>query len=160
MSPPRRPGLAKTREQPLLVRRSLELWQSSDYRWRELFEAADVMSEGATRSEREGAYYYGTTSVLLPTTTAGGALRPSEVEHILGAARLNPHARVRAIRIAYREALVRAAAPLGRLQAELVIRSDPRGVCFDVDVVARVFLDEKTAPAPPARTPRRTGTAR
>ena len=29
----------------------MELWQASDYRWRELFEGADVMSEGATRDE-------------------------------------------------------------------------------------------------------------
>ena len=30
------------------------------------FQAADVMSEGATRSEPDGATYYGSTSVLLP----------------------------------------------------------------------------------------------
>jgi hypothetical protein len=62
---PKSPGLRKARGVPLVERRTLELYRSSDYRWRELFECADVMSEGATRTEPDGATYYGSTSVLL-----------------------------------------------------------------------------------------------
>ena len=50
----RGPGLKKAHALPLLSTRKVELWQSSDYRWRELFEGADVMSEGATRGEPDG----------------------------------------------------------------------------------------------------------
>ena len=68
------PGPAKARALVIGARRTLELWQSTDYRLRELFEAADVMSEGATRSEPDGATYYGSTSVLLPQVRSGAPI--------------------------------------------------------------------------------------
>jgi hypothetical protein len=53
----------------------------------------------------------------------------------------DPHARLRAVRIACLEAQVRSTAPIGRVRAELAVRSDVRGVRVDVDVEARVFSD-------------------
>ncbi len=53
----RGPGPVKSGALKLGTSRKLELWQSADYRLRELFEAADVMSEGRTRSEPDGATY-------------------------------------------------------------------------------------------------------
>jgi len=133
------PGLAKAGAHPLLLRRHLETWRSSDYRWRELFERADVMSEGAVRNESDGRTYYGTTSVLLPYASNGG-LVPDELGWVVG--RLvsrDVHARVRAIRIACREAQVRSASPIGRVRAEFVVRPDPRGIRVDIEVEARVI---------------------
>ena len=125
------------------TRRTLELWQSADYRLRELFEAADVMSEGATRSEPDGATYYGSTSVLLPFVSHGGAVPKERAREIAGLIASDPHARIRAIRIACLEAQVRSGAPIGRVRAELFVRRDARGIRVDVDVEARVFKNSE-----------------
>jgi hypothetical protein len=131
--------LKKTLAEPLVSRKSLPLVKSSDYRLRELFERADVMSEGKTRDEPDGATYYGSTSVLLPFVSRGGAVPDEEAADLVALVKCDPHARVRAIRIACLEAQVRARAPIGRVRAELAVRRDRRGVCIDVEVEARVF---------------------
>ncbi|MET0792411.1 MAG: hypothetical protein ABW061_12900 [Polyangiaceae bacterium] len=135
----RGPGPAKTKALSIGTSRTLELWQSADYRLRELFEAADVMSEGATRSEPDGATYYGSTSVLLPFVSHGGAVPKERATQIARLIASDPHARIRAIRIACLEAQVRSGAPIGRVRAELFVRRDARGIRVDVDVEARVF---------------------
>ncbi len=134
-----RPGLSKARAEPLLSRRAMPLVKSSDYRWRELFERADVMSEGKTRSDADGAMYYGSTSVLLPFASRGGGVPDEHADEVLALLSADPHARVRAIRIACLEAQVRARAPLGRVRAELTARRDRRGLCIVIEVEARVF---------------------
>ncbi|HEY5374261.1 MAG TPA: hypothetical protein VIK01_11280 [Polyangiaceae bacterium] len=145
------PGPAKARALTIGARRTLELWQSADYRLRELFEAADVMSEGATRSEPDGATYYGSTSVLLPFVSHGGAVPKERAADIARLIANDPHARLRAIRIACLEAQVRSGAPIGRVRAELFVRRDTRGIRVDVDVEARVFKNSER----PQRAPRK-----
>ena len=148
----RGPGPAKTKALAIGTSRTLELWQSADYRLREMFEAADVMSEGATRSEPDGATYYGSTSVLLHFTSHGGAVpkeRAREIAQLIGN---DPHARIRAIRIACLEAQIRSGAPIGRVRAELFVRRDARGIRVDVDVEARVFKNQER---PRPRAPRK-----
>lgn len=147
----RGPGLAKTLGAPLLRSRKLELWQSSDYRWRQLFESADVMSEGATREEPDGPVYYGTTSVLLPTVSEGGSLPDAQLAEAVQLLRGDPHARVRAVRIACLEAQLRANGPLGRVSAELYVRTDRRGVRVDVDVEASVHVQHSARTIHPQR---------
>jgi hypothetical protein len=144
---PKGPGLRKARGAPLLDRRTVELWRSSDYRWRELFECADVMSEGATRAEPDGSTYYGSTSVLLPFASKGGAVPDEQGNEVARLIASDPHARLRAVRIACLEAQVRSSGPIGRVRAELAVRSDVRGVRVDVDVEARVFSDAVPRPA-------------
>jgi hypothetical protein len=134
-----RPGVRKAGALSLVRRKSVSLLSSSDYRWRELFEAADVMSEGATRDEPDGPVYYGSTSVLLPRVSRGGLVPDAELEFLRHAVALDPHARVRAVRIACLEAQLRAPGALGRVRAEFVVRDDPRGIRIDVDVEARVY---------------------
>jgi hypothetical protein len=146
---PKSPGLRKARGAPLVERRTLELYRSSDYRWRELFECADVMSEGATRDEPDGATYYGSTSVLLPFASRGGGVPDELGADIAELIASDPHARLRAVRIACLEAQVRSNARIGRVRAELRVRADGHGVCIDVDVEARVFAE--LAPRPPRR---------
>jgi hypothetical protein len=140
----RGPGLVKVRGLPLLRRRYVELWQAADYRWRELFESADVMSEGATRDEPNGPVYYGSTSVLLALSRRGMKLSSAELEHLQHIIAGDPHARLRAVRIACLEAQLRSGGPIGRVRAELFVRPDPRGVRLDIEVEARVF-DERSA---------------
>lgn len=140
-----RPGLKKTQAEPLISRRALPLVKSSDYRLRELFEHADVMSEGKTRDEPDGATYYGSTSVLLLFASRGGSVPDDQAAELVALVKCDPHARTRAIRIACLEAQVRARAPIGRVRAELGVRRDRRGVCIDVEVEARVF--DQVSPA-------------
>lgn len=132
MSP--RPGVAKVRTPPLLVRRRMELAAPLDGRMRELVEAADVVSEGEEREERGGRVYYGTTSVLL--TRAG--LGEEDLEEMAQVLRLDPHTRLRVVRTATREALSRASARLGAVKAEVAVHATREGVLFTVDVAARV----------------------
>ena len=143
----RGPGLSKTRALGLLERRTLTLLRSSDYRWRELFERADVMSEGACRDEPDGTTYYGSTSVLLPFASKGGAVPDELGSEVAALIASDPHARVRAVRIACLEAQVRSRGPLGRVRAELFVRSTTRGIKVDVEVEAAVLPEA----APKAR---------
>jgi len=137
----RGPGLVKARGQRLIERRSVEFFRSTDYRWRELFESADVISEGATRSETDGSVYYGSTSILLLLRSRGGSIDDDQVGEVTRVLGSDPHARVRAVRIACLEAQLRSGGPIGRVRAELFVRQDPSGVRVDVDVEARVFED-------------------
>lgn len=136
-----RPGIAKTRRMPLVGRRNSSMIRSTDYRWRQLFETADVLSEGAIRKEAEGAVYYGSTSVLLPDRSHGGNFDDAERDELLRLLQVDPHARLRAIRIACLEAELRARRTIGAVRAELVVREDARGVRIDVDVESQVFSD-------------------
>jgi hypothetical protein len=131
-----RPGPRKASPAPLLHKRHVELWASSDYRIRQMFEAADVMSEGALRPEANGAVYYGTTSIVLWVVSKGGQIPDETLVECSRLLRLDPHARLRAVRVAWREAAVRAAVPLGQLRAELAFSTTPFGVKIDVDVEA------------------------
>lgn len=123
------PGIAKIRRVPLVRTAVRELAASLDGRWRELLEAADIVSEGAVRVERGGPRYYGTTSLVIE---APG-------EDVAKIAASDPHLRVRAVRIAVREAGTRAAGSLARVRVELSFRrSGVGGVCVVADVVADV----------------------
>jgi hypothetical protein len=137
-----RPGLAKTQREGLFLRRKIDLVKASDYRFRELFENADVMSEGKTRDEAEGATYYGSTSILLPFRSRGGGVPDEQADELIALLRSDPHARLRATRVACLEAQVRAHAPIGRVRAELFVRKDRKGVRVDVEVEARVFPEQ------------------
>jgi hypothetical protein len=117
------------------------MYRSTDYRWRELFESADVISEGATRDEAEGSVYYGSTSIVLLLRSRGGSVDDDQFDDVKRLVGNDPHARVRAVRIACLEAQLRAGGPIGRVRAELFVRKAPEGVRLDVEVEASVFDD-------------------
>jgi hypothetical protein len=98
-------------------------------RWQELFESADAVSEGSVREEPGGRIWYGTTSLILPTAAHEAAL-------FAAVAARNVHVRLRAVRVARREACLRAPGRLGRLSCETQVRADPQGVRIDVDLQA------------------------
>src|SRR4051794_21026621 len=60
-----RPGVTKVRRHPLLIRRQIHLVATAAGPLRELFDAADVVSEGKTTDDKGRLTYYGTTSLLL-----------------------------------------------------------------------------------------------
>jgi hypothetical protein len=109
------------------------LVRSSDPRWRELLKLADSVSEGRERAENGSTVWYGTTSLIL--------LLPElpESERAAVAAR-DPHLRLRATRIAHREAASRAPGILGLSRCEITAKVDPRGVRIDVDVQAPLIV--------------------
>ena len=126
-----RPGLAKSRGLPLVVARSPSLVRGADPRWRELFEHADTVSEGSVREEKAGRVWYGSTSLILRIDVAEAC--GAEPAFLAALARRDVHVRLRAVRIAHREACARSPCRLGRFTCEIRVESDTRGVRIDVD---------------------------
>jgi hypothetical protein len=125
----RGPGLAKVRRLPVLLSRETVLVRACSPRWNDLFEKADIVTEGGARQEPSGRVWYGTTSMILPTDGADAAL-------LAAVAARDVHARLHAIRVARREACLRAPGRLGRLGCEVQVKSEARGVRIDVDMQA------------------------
>jgi hypothetical protein len=136
------PGLAKTRAAPLYRARTVKLVAGSDARWQALFESADVVSEGAPRGEDPHREYYGCTDILLPIL----AERPGDdAEKLADLVARDPHVRVRALRMARREAAQRATGPLDRMWSEISVTCSDRGISVHVEVQAPVFPDRRSA---------------
>jgi len=112
------------------------------------------MSEGATRFEPDGEMYYGSTSILLPFSSRGGLVPDDQGEQVVRLLSRDPHARLRATRIARLEAQVRSAAPIGRVRAELGVKSVAQGIQVGVEVEARVYKDLGENAPPNAAPPR------
>ncbi|WP_437961009.1 hypothetical protein WME76_16180 [Sorangium sp. So ce119] len=133
------PGLAKVQSPPLFHRRRVELVTCSTGRLHALFDRADVLSEGGTRNEEGALVYYGSTSLLV-ALPADAPLDPA-LDRALA---LDPHLRLRALRVAQREATARAGGPLGPMQAEircgLARRAATTSIALTVDVTARVLI--------------------
>ena len=104
---PARPGLAKGKKPALLTLLRTERVRATDGRWRELFDDADVMSEGSTREENGQTSWYGFTSLILPLDGS----TDEERAFFAAAAERDLHVRLRAIRIATREATFSATCP-------------------------------------------------
>ncbi|MBK6459469.1 MAG: hypothetical protein IPF92_00440 [Myxococcales bacterium] len=128
------PGLAKSRASLLLHAPAPGRVRTCDAAWRELFDRADVVSEGGVRDEPGGEVWYGTTSALLRVDASLAApFEPSAL------AERDLHARLRAVRLARREALSRAPSTLGPLRCELRFSTHPRGLRVDVEVEAALI---------------------
>ncbi len=128
----KRPTVKKTRA-PGLVERSGERVRTTEGRWRDLFEDADAMSEGAVKEEGAERTWYGSTSLILGLPVD----MPVEERAFLQAiAEKDVHVHVHAVRCAHREAQSRAPGMLGRIVCEVRFHDDPRGLRIDVDVQA------------------------
>jgi len=130
-----RPGLAKARRPSLVAALHTARVRAADAMWRELFDAADSISEGSARAEIAGAVWYGTTSLILVLPSSARATEEERV-FLAAVAERDLHVRLRALRAAQREASMRAPAPLGVFHSEIHVQPDPRGVRIDVDVQA------------------------
>jgi hypothetical protein len=139
-----RPGLAKARGLPVVLRRDVLLVRAPDPRWRDLVDAADVVSEGCLRQERTGRVWYGSTSLILRVDAS--VADPAFLAALVGR---DLHVRLRAVRVAQREACLRASGRLGRFACEMRVSPDPQGVRIDVDVQAPLI--ERRAHAKSAR---------
>ena len=141
------PGLAKA-ERPALIRtRTLKLVAGSDARWLELFESADIVSEGAPRAYEEGRRYYGSTDIVLPVAAERSEDDLASLARVVA---LDPHVRLRALRLARREAEQRASGPLERLEAEITVESRANGIALHVEVEGEVLPERRAFPRAPA----------
>jgi hypothetical protein len=131
------PGLAKIRRIPLTLQRDKQLVAAAYGPIRSWLERADVVSEGAVEAGPPPVYF-GTTSILLAWADADGTRwGASSLER--KALAIDPHLRVRALRIAREEAELRADGILGALRAEVAIESSARGLTLRVEVEASVY---------------------
>jgi hypothetical protein len=131
------PGLAKSRMRGPVTLRWTPLVRGADAAWRALFETADAVSEGSVVDEAAGKVWYGSTSVILilpPETTE------ARLAFLSGVAARDLHVRLRAVRLAQREAQLRAPSTLGRCHCEIRVGSEARGVRIDVDVQAPLIV--------------------
>jgi hypothetical protein len=108
-----------------------------DAEWRTLFEAADAVSEGSVRKESGNAVWYGSTSLILGLPSTASA---AERELFAAVAARDLHARLRALRLAHREAQLRAPGQLGRSSCEIRVSLEARGVRIDVDIQAPLIV--------------------
>lgn len=147
------PGIVKARRAPLYVARKMLVVRRSHAEWRDWFDRADIVSEGSARQEGNGRVWYGSTSLILPRVAIAGSLTREASTHDRGQLGVEPvekesaallvrfaerdvHLRLRALRIARREAALRAPSPLGRVVCEIRIVCEDEGVRIDVDVQA------------------------
>lgn len=135
------PTVVKTKQTALVALRTRPLVNCTDYRWRELFEHADVVSDGAIRAESVGSSYYGFTSILLKDRTHGGGYEDAERVTLLQMLSVDPHARIRAVRIACLDAQLRARTALASIHAEFTAQLEPRGIRIAVEVEAAVISE-------------------
>jgi hypothetical protein len=126
-------GLRKAKAPAAYVSRSVTHVRSEDARWRELFERADIVSEGKC----EHGSYRGTTNVLLPLMDLASS--PEEQAFVSALAPQCMHVRLRALRIARREAQHRAGVSLEPSRCELRFSTTSKGgVKIEVDVEANL----------------------
>jgi hypothetical protein len=98
------------------------------------------MSEGAIRIESAGPVYYGSTHIRLRYTAHrdhGASETAEELERI---ARVDPHVRLRATRIACLEAQIRSSAHFESVRTELSFAAESNALRISVDVEARLSL--------------------
>jgi hypothetical protein len=128
-----------------VTQRCASLVRASDASWRELFDAADVVSEGAVVAGGAGPGWYGTTSLILALPEGEGA---DQRALLAAVAAKDVHVRLRAVRVARREAQLRAPSSLGRSSCEIRVVPEARGVRIDVDIQAPLIVGRRGAARP------------
>ena len=119
------PGLAKTRQPRLVVRLVRELHRLTPSGLDNLLAAADVVSEGAAID----GVWCGSTSLDLRLPEAVSTAQLRALTH-------DPHLRVHVLRLAQREASVRAPGPIETLRCDVSQRCEGSLLRIVVDVEA------------------------
>lgn len=136
------PGIAKVRKTKVVARRTVRLVAVIDGWWSGMLEHADVVSEGGTVMEGDREVYYGTTSILCDLEPVPQEAAEMDVDQLAAVIMSDPHARLRLLRLAHREAASRSGGAIGELSAEMigyaVRREGKHMLAIDFDVNAPV----------------------
>lgn len=135
-----RPGLHKARLAQPVEQRQVAYLRAFAPDVRRRIDEASVLSEGAVRDEAEGPVWFGSTSLLVALAGVPAELRPSFITLLSR----DLHARARVVRLAHREASLRAPSVLGRLQCEIRFEATSDAVRIDVDVQAPLIRRRKS----------------
>lgn len=133
------PGLRKTRSPGLVGAKQVHLVRLVEALTRDWLDSADVISEGRVEQEAAGARYFGTTSIVIPAERAGDLTPEALFDLVEG----DPHLRVRVVRLARREAVVRAMRPLSTLAIDLGFARTKAGVVITVDVSGAIVASKR-----------------
>lgn len=131
------PGLRKASNVPAYLQTNVMFLRSEDAFWRDAFAAADIVSEGSSSQTS----YMGTTSILLHLDDRHG--------HAATIAERCMHVRLRALRIARREAQNRAGRSLHPSRCDVHFLKVASGVKIEVNVEANLVerrLKARNAP--------------
>ena len=128
-------GLAKARLRRAFTLERVTRARSEDAFWRDLFKSADVMSEGAVQGTRD-ASYYGTTNIVV---TFPAHFESNECAAHAAVARACVHVKLRALRVARREAQSRANLDLAASHCELAFTSDATRLHIHIELSAKVL---------------------
>jgi hypothetical protein len=135
-------GPKKAMQLPLLLPMARQGFRLFDCRLQELFDTADILSEGARKGNREASEsensYFGTTNILLTPYAPGFAQLGVDNSTLVRIFAWDPHVRLRALRIACREARVRAQGTIDQVRTEIVVSDGLPGIRIHVDLEARV----------------------
>jgi hypothetical protein len=121
------PGVAKVRRTQAVSARTLDLVALRDGWWSGFLEVADIASEGAIEKLADGEAYYGSTSIRCVVDPAAMPAHIAGPDALAALLVSDPHARLRLLRLAHRQAMVEASrhagAELGVMQAEMTARA-------------------------------------
>lgn len=132
------PGLAKTRGAKVVERIKREWVRCNDYHWRALFESADTLSEGAIKTSAEGSTYFGSTHIHLRHVALAKLTDDLDPGDLFKIVQADPHVRLRAVRLACLEAMVRANAAFSSVSTEITFRPELLAICISVDIEAKL----------------------
>lgn len=127
-------GLAKARLRRAFTVERVTRARSEDAYWRDLFKSADVVSEGAVQTA--SASYYGMTDIVVPFPEEFGTAE--RAAHI-AVARACVHVKLRALRVARREAQSRANVDLDASHCEVAFTEEKTHLRIHVELSAKVL---------------------
>jgi len=110
----------------------------ADYQWKHLFEGAEVISEGAVRRDAEGATYFGSTHIRLSDTTHPIQTAELDTRTFRQLIHVDPHARLRAMRIACLEAQIRSQSQFASVRTEITFVEESHAIRISVDIEAKL----------------------
>jgi hypothetical protein len=133
------PGLAKSKKARLIESRSFDWIRCTDYRWRDLFNKADIISEGAVRKDPDGPIYYGATYIRFRFDSIEETLQTIERQRLAKIMQFDPHVRLRAMRLACIEARVRSNSEFSHVTTDITVSEDETAVSICVDIEAKLI---------------------
>lgn len=138
------PGLRKAKRGSVRSQRQPQLLRLNEGWIAFMFRKADLISEGAVRTESGTKSYYGSTSIGLCIDAASLAHEGHEAQALGAALLADPFTRLHVLRLARREATSRAGASLdvaySEVTAEVSLSGGDLELLFQIDLNAELLV--------------------